>query len=457
MNIVFAAAEAVPFVKVGGLGDVIGSLPVELAKLGHNCSVFIPYYSSIKESVEFYLNLEGLNTKIYTKRIKGVDFYLVKHDTYFGGKVYGSNDEEDSLRFAHFSKIVLKVVIEQLPNTQIIHSHDWHTALISTYLKELGTNIKNVFTIHNLAFQGLIRQLLLDMLNVPWGRFNMNELEFHGYVNLMKGAIVNADAVTTVSKTYASEILTAENGFMLDGVLNNQKHKLEGVVNGLDYDLFDPAKDKAIVKNYSINDMSGKEECSKALKIECGFDINAKRPIFGFVSRLTEQKGITIIVQSLQTIIESGAYVVMLASGNQELEEIMKTFEETHKNNFRIFTRFDLALAQRIYSGSDFYLMPSKFEPCGLSQLIAMRYGTIPVARSVGGLKDTIENGRTGILFDEYSAEALFESVKTAMFIFYNKVQYNEMVKNAMKADFSWEKSAKEFERIYGRVLNINK
>lgn len=451
MNIVYAAAEAVPFAKVGGLGDVIGSLPQEISKLGNNCSVCIPYYSSIKGNFELFHTINN-EAEVYRIQIKNVAFFLIKTTDLFRENVYGTIEEDEAVRFAHFSRMVIRFVNERLPETHIIHSHDWHTSLISIYLKELNSKIKSVFTIHNLAFQGIIGPEILKKIGIPPERFHIEDLEFYGKVNLMKGAIVNSHAVTTVSKTYAEEIMEHEHGFGLEGILTHYKNKIVGIVNGLDYEHFNPATDKTICSNYSSNNISPKENCKKAVCIEAGFSFEAKRPLLGFVSRLTEQKGIDIIIKSLDEIIKSGADFVMLGSGNRETEEFLREYEKKHSGRFKLFTRFDLSLAQRIYSGSDFYLMPSKFEPCGLSQLIAMRYGTIPIAREVGGLKDTITNGITGFLFKEYSSKSLVECVRKSVSLYNNKAEYNKMVISAMRADFSWENSAKVYDTLYKNI-----
>lgn len=448
MNIVYVSAEAVPFAKVGGLGDVIGSLPPEITKRGHNCSICMPYYSSIKGTFELFHTINN-EAAIYKTKIKNTDCFLFKTAGLFRDNIYGSDEEDEALKFTQFSRMVLQFINEKLPKTDIIHCNDWHTAAIPIYLKESDSRIKSVFTIHNLAFQGIISYELFKQINISRNNISFNNLEYYGKINLMKGAIVYSDAVTTVSNTYAEEILHKEYGFGLEGVLTQNKYKLKGILNGLDNDHFNPATDPAIHSNYLYSDMSGKENCNKALCLESGFDYESKRPIMGFVSRLTEQKGIDIIVKAFDEIIESGIDLVMLGNGTNEVEELMREFEKKHEGRFKLFTRFDLSLAQRIYSGSDFYLMPSRFEPCGLSQLIAMRYGSLPIARMVGGLKDTISDQVNGFLFRDYSADALIESVKKAVSVYNDKAKYSKMVSHAMNADFSWYCSAKEYEALY--------
>lgn len=468
-KIFFVASEMVPFVKTGGLGDVIGSLPLELQNKNIDVRVVIPFYSSIKkDNLDFKL-VGTANTfshlkhqaEFYFLDYKSLPVYFVKNDYYFDrSKTYGYDDDYE--RFAFFSKASLDLLKEINFSPDIINFNDWQTGLACLYLKnfyskqELYSRIKSVFTIHNLQYQGVFAKTVLDNITLDESYFTYDKLEFYGNVNFMKAGILYTDAVTTVSPTYAKEIQTNEYGYGLDGLLRF-KNNITGILNGLDRKKYNPVTDENIV-NFGIKDFSGKNLNKKKLCREFGFKYRNTTPIVSVLSRFAEQKGFDIIYQALEKILKLDLQLIIAGTGDADFENLFLKTPLRNKNNFGLNVVFDEELAKQIYAGSDIFLMPSKFEPCGLAQMISMKYGTIPVARKTGGLIDTItdffvdnKNGN-GFLFEEYSPDALVMTLKRVLEIYKNKFIWQNIVFNAMKNDFSWDLSAEKYIELYNEL-----
>ncbi len=474
MKVLFIAAEGAPFVKTGGLGDVIGSLPKELNDDNVDARVVLPLYSSIdreKYNIKFikyiYINLgwRNLYCGIFETELNGVKYYFIDNEQYFKrGNVYGEMD--DGERFAFFSKAALEILphIDFKPN--IINSNDWHTSMSIVYVdlfKKLGyeffKDIKTVLSIHNIEFQGKFNPYILGNL---FGLDNdyLPVMTFDGDINLLKAGIQLADKVNTVSKTYAEEILQPYFSFGLDPVLNNERWKLRGIVNGIDYDKFNPQKDDVIFKNYSYETIDKKVKNKLALQKELALEVNEEIPLVGMVTRLTDQKGIDLIIEVAEEIVNMGTQLVVLGTGDPRLESSLRCLENTRHDRIRSLIMFSNELSSKIYSSSDLYLMPSKSEPCGLSQLIAMRYGTIPVVNRVGGLRDTVvpynplSGEGTGFTFESYNAYDMLNAVRRALDVFnMDKEDWKKIMRNAMNYDSSWVKSAKEYIEMYKEIL----
>lgn len=468
-KILFVASEMVPFVKTGGLGDVIGSLPIELKGKNIDVRVVIPFYKNIKEkNLEFMFTTEinvfaGLNqeAKIYFLDYNGLSVYFVENNYYFDReKIYGYDD--DYLRFAFFSRAVLDFLPKIKFNPDIINFNDWQTGLGCLYLKDFYSKydfyqqIKSVFTIHNLQYQGIFDKKILSLIGLGEKYFSVDNLEFYGNVNFMKAGILYSDAVTTVSPTYAKEIQTKEYGYGLDGLLR-YKNNITGILNGLDLKKYNPEKDRNIV-NFGIKDFSGKNLNKKKLCADFGFKYKNLTPVVSILSRFAEQKGFDIIYRALGKILKLDLELIMVGTGDSDFENLFLKSEFRNYDNFSLNITFDEDLAKQVYAGSDIFLMPSKFEPCGLAQMISMKYGTIPVARKTGGLIDTIKNffvdqkNGNGFLFEEYSPEALFLTLKKVVEIYKNKFVWRNIVLNAMKSDFSWDLSAEKYIELYNSL-----
>ena len=469
MKILFAASEALPFIKIGGLGDVMGALPKELVKAGVDARVVIPMYSTISQEMRdkctlekfFYFSLgwRSCYCGIFKAEADGVTYYLIDNEQYFKrGGAYGEFD--DAERFAFFSKAVLEILpqIDFFPD--IIHANDWHTALVPLYLDtqfrsvEGYENIKTVFSIHNIEFQG---KYGMDILESVFGlsQGNRTLLEFDGCLNLMKGAIECANVVTTVSRTYADEILDPYFSFGLHPILEARRYKLYGIVNGIDTEVFNPETDSNIKTNYSLKTRASKRYNKKALQQEVGLEDRADVPVIGMVTRLTPQKGIDLLEPIMHELMEMDVQLVILGSGYADYENFLKYCDYTYHDKFRAILGFSAELAQKIYAGADLFLMPSKSEPCGLAQMIAMRYGTIPVVHAIGGLRDTVipfdpENlTGNGVNFQSFNASDMLGAVRRAVDIWSNKDQRKAVMYNAMSGDYSWKASSEEYMRIY--------
>lgn len=478
MNILFVASEAHPFIKTGGLGDVIGALPPSLKDLGVDVRVVIPNYRNIKEEIRNNLKyIDSFDVKVGWRsqycgileyEYEGVKFYLLDNEYYFKrGELYGYYD--DGEKFAFFSRAVLEFIkhIDWTPN--VIHCNDWQTAMVPVlhkleYIKEdKFKKIKSILSIHNLFFKGMFSpDVLPELFGYDYEAFFNGSLEHNGAVSFLKGGINYSDKVTTVSKTYAMEIKTAEYGEDLDGLLRYRGDFLEGIVNGIDYKEYNAETDKYIFMNYGSEALENKRLNKEELQKELNLPINKDVPMIGIVSRLTHQKGCDLIIRILDELMKEDIQVVVLGTGDYVYEESFKSFGYKYPEKISSNIRFSNELAHRIYASSDMFLMPSLFEPCGLGQLIALRYGSIPIVRETGGLKDTVipyneytETGN-GFGFRNYSHEELLNIIRYALNIFRNKDKWNRIIKNAMESDNSWEKSAKEYIRVYKELIKDN-
>jgi starch synthase len=477
MHIAFAASECVPYSKTGGLADVVGALPPALAALGHQVTVYTPLYRQTKLA-QAKTVLRSV-TVPFDDRYRfcsivdggthsGVQFYFVDYPPYFDREaLYGTSagDYRDNAeRFALFSRAVLEAS-KFLGRPNIFHCHDWQTALIPVLLRTVYLedpafqDVASVFTIHNMGYQGLFPPEILPLLMLPWDLFTITKLEFYGNVNLLKGALNFADYVTTVSRKYSQEIQTAEYGFGLEGVLRARSSTVTGILNGVDYREWSPESDKYIAARYSAQDLSGKRQCKADLLREFGVSSeDAGPPVIGIVSRFAAQKGFDLIAQVMDRLAREEMIVVALGSGDREYQDMFQRLSKQFPQKIAVKIAYDNALAHKIEAGSDMFLMPSKYEPCGLNQIYSLRYGTVPIVRATGGLDDTIENWDprtqkgTGFKFTGYTGEALLATVRTALQAFQNQSGWEKLMRNGMAKDFSWNASAKEYVRVYERA-----
>ncbi len=489
LKILFVSPEMEPIAKVGGLADVIGALPKALKGLGCDVRVVIPLYRHAKENIErFNLPSRDVSEDVITcidwlpikggileTEIDGVCVYLLKNDSLYDREyIYStpSGDYTDNdLRFGFLSLGALEIAKAVDFKPDIIHCHDWQTALVPACLK-FRKHLKNdpffqgskiVFTIHNLAYQGQFSKEILDELALPWFLFTPQGIEFYGKVNLLKGGIVYSDVVTTVSRTYAEEIKTPQYGCGLDGILraiSNHSNKLIGIINGIDNDEWDPNRDSALYVNYSIDSIGRKLENKTSLRTELGLSMGDDKPLLGVVSRLTEQKGSDLVVESLPQIFDLGFQIVILGSGEEKFERMLQTARKKDPENMAVVTGFNDVMARRIYAGSDFFLMPSRFEPCGLGQMIAMRYGSIPVVRGTGGLLDTVMDYNSsrqksnGFVFYEFLKVSFLDALVRALSVYEKKEEWKKLVIRAMKEDFSWKRSSELYLNLYKGLKN---
>jgi len=477
MHIAFAASECVPYSKTGGLADVVGALPPALAALGHQVTVYTPLYRQTKLA-QAKTVLRSV-TVPFDDRYRfcsivdggthsGVQFYFVDYPPYFDREaLYGTSagDYRDNAeRFALFSRAVLEAS-KFLGRPDIFHCHDWQTALIPVLLRTVYLedpafqDVASVFTIHNMGYQGLFPPEILPLLMLPWDLFTITKLEFYGNVNLLKGALNFADYVTTVSRKYSQEIQTAEYGFGLEGVLRARSSTVTGILNGVDYREWSPESDKYIAARYSGQDLSGKRLCKADLLREFGVSSeDARPPVIGIVSRFAAQKGFDLIAQVMDRLAREEMIVVALGSGDREYQDMFQRLSKQFPQKIAVKIAYDNALAHKIEAGSDMFLMPSKYEPCGLNQIYSLRYGTVPIVRATGGLDDTIENWDprtqkgTGFKFTGYTGEALLATVRTALQAFQDRSGWEKLMRNGIAKDFSWNASAKEYVRVYERA-----
>src|SRR5881409_1177665 len=465
MKILFAAAEAYPLAKVGGLGDVAGSLPKALKALGHDVRIVMPRYGTIQgpqeEVARFPVQLGSVRHEagLRTARIGEVPVYLVdKPDLYDRPKVY--EYEDDGKRFGFFCKAILGLIPTADFWPDVIHTNDWHSALVSAFLRSAGAEdprfrrIGTVLTIHNLLHQGLFPRELFDWLGLPGDLWAPEGAEFYGQFNFMKAGIVCADFVNTVSPTYAKEIQTPEFGEGLDGLLRSRAAKLSGILNGIDYDVWNPAKDPFVAQRYAKSTVEKKRADKAALQKEAGLPSDPTRPLIGYVSRVTAQKGFDILIDALPDILDLGIQFVLLGTGEKKFEDPVSQLARAW-SDLIVWLKYDEALAHRIYAGSDFFLMPSKFEPCGLGQMISLRYGTIPIVRATGGLSDTVGDvaadpkGGNGFLFSKFSGPELLDAISRAV-AFYRKGRgWRALQQRAMATDLSWAASARAYAAVY--------
>ena len=475
MQIVFASAECAPFVKTGGLGDVAGSLPAALVRAGAEVIVMVPKYATIKDEfkaqmehfADFYVSLGWRNEYCGLEKLEhdGVTYMFIDNERYFA-RDYPYGFFDDGERFAFFSKAITES-LQHLPagfECDILHCNDWQTALAPVFLREfyqglpLYDRVKTVFSIHNVAFQGQFSDTVMeDILGVAHIPAAASQLRCDACsVNYMLGALRYADAITTVSPTYANEIQTPEFGEGLDGVLRERSYALQGILNGIDVAGFDPATDKRIAANYTVEDRSGKAVCKAKLQEELGLEVRDDRPLMVMVTRLTRQKGLDLVMYALDRILAGGVQVAVLGTGDRDYEDGLRYFQDKYPGTMAARIEFDPALSQRMYAAADMFLMPSKFEPCGLSQIIAMRYGTLPIVRETGGLKDTVKpyneftGEGTGFSFSNFNGDEMGDAVFRAARVFWdNRDAWNQLVTQAMSQDFSWTRSADKYLDLY--------
>ena len=476
MYVAFAASECVPFSKTGGLADVLGALPKALAELGHRVTVFVPKYrqtqlensttliSSITvpfdDQYRFCSVLDG-------GTLAGVQFYFIDYPEFFDrDALYGTSlgDYHDNAeRFALFSRAVIEAS-KILGVPDVFHCHDWQSALVPVLLRTLYEqdpafrNVPTVFTIHNIGYQGLFSPDTLPLLMLPWDLFTITKMEFYGKLNFLKGALVYSDYITTVSRRYSQEIQTAEYGFGLEGVLRSRAGVIAGILNGVDYNEWSPEKDRFIAANYSASNLAQKAKDKQELLKEFGVDPASTLPVIGIVSRFAAQKGFDLISQVADRLAREEVITVALGSGDKDYEDLFRRINKQFPQKLAVKIAYDNALAHKIEAGADMFLMPSRYEPCGLNQIYSLRYGTVPIVRATGGLDDTIENfdpatGKgSGFKFSEYSGEALLETIHKALTVYKDRQAWTQLMKNGMSKDFSWRASAREYARVYERA-----
>ncbi|MDE6635816.1 MAG: glycogen synthase GlgA, partial [Lachnospiraceae bacterium] len=477
MNVLFAAFEAVPFLKTGGLGDVAGSLPPALKKAGCDVRVIIPkfldmpdeYKSKLEHVTDFYVPLGWRNQYCGIEQLEhnGVTYYFVDNEAYFARHgAYGYFD--DGERIAFFSKAIVEC-IQYLPDFEcdVLHCNDWHTALAPVFLREfyggipLYDNIKTVFTVHNLKFQGQFTDLILgDILGLSHIAPAAQQLRCdRTSINYMQGALCYSDILSTVSPTYAGEIQNSYYGEHMEKIFQRRNHVLYGILNGIDTDVYNPEKDMDIAKQFSSDNIDGKKECKRAIQEELGLEQNPDIPLIIMIGRLTEQKGMDLVKKVLDELMRESVQVAILGTGDREYEDTLRYFENVYRGKLSARIMFDEKLSHRMYAGADMILMPSRFEPCGLSQMIAMAYGTLPIVREVGGLKDSVKpynmytGEGTGFSFANYNAHEMLFTIKNAIYVYYNKKDdWNKLQQTAMNEDFSWSQAAESYVDMYLRL-----
>jgi starch synthase len=480
MKILFATSEAVPFAKTGGLGDVSGALPRVLAQMGHEVTLILPKYRQVNEKrFKLIKKKVGLQVPI-AQKIEEAEVYsvelaprfnalLVRQDTYYQrDQLYGTINgdfEDNAERFIFFSRSVLEAALALELQPDIIHCNDWQTGLIPVYLKTLYHVVPSlgqaasIFTVHNLAYQGLFWHYDMPMTNLGWELFTPQALEFYDKINFLKGGTVFADAVTTVSRRYMEEIQTEEFGCGLDGVFRDRRKDLYGILNGVDYGEWSPEVDPFIKQRYGPSDLKGKRECKADLQREFRLATKEDVPLIGSISRLAEQKGIDLIAADMEKMMELGLQFVLLGTGEEKYHLQFQKFSEKYPQQVGVKIGFDNALAHKIEAGADMFLMPSRYEPCGLNQIYSLKYGTVPIVRATGGLDDTIQDFTptnlegNGFKFGDYSPSCLLETIKRALQVYRNKITWEKLLLRGMSADFSWEQSARAYLKVYQETL----
>jgi len=477
-----ASPEVAPFSKTGGLADVAGSLPLALATSA-DVALFTPYYKCVRESgietkslaVSLSIPVGGGVREVRLRqggwaRSKAAVYFLECDEYFDRDQLYGTRDgdfPDNAERFAFFCRAVLEAALALELKPDVIQAHDWQTGLIPVYLKTLYADrfpksTRAVMTLHNLSYQGLFPPHEFGVTGLPPALFGIEHLEFYGKWSFLKGGLVFSDWLTTVSPTYSKEILREDLGCGLDGVLRVRQDSLSGILNGVDYSLWDPTDDPLIPKNYSAKNLKGKEECKVALQRRAGLRRDKSIPLVGMITRLVEQKGIDIFLQMAPSLSQDVVQFVILGTGSASYEERLKALAAKDPDYFSVFTTFDNQLAHEIEAGADMFLMPSKFEPCGLNQIYSMRFGTIPVVRRTGGLADTVVDasrdniktgGATGFSFTDYSGDALYACLQRALSHFQDKKVWNQLMLNAMARDHSWESSAAEYLKLFKRLV----
>ncbi len=456
LKVLLASSEVVPFAKTGGLADVAGALPLVLEALGVDVRVIMPRYGSIKAVGESAAI--GKNVKVY---FAASDEYFSRPELY--GDKFG--DYKDNLdRFTFFSKAIFNILKKDNFKPDVIHCNDWQTALVPVYLNTLYkydpffSKTKTVFTIHNLAYQGLFPKEEFPKIGLDWSLFNMHLFEFYGKVNLMKAGIVYADMINTVSPTYAEEIQTKEFGCGLEGVIAERRDRLVGILNGIDYKIWNPAFDNKIFKKYSINNFADKYTDKARLQEEAGLKVNSRIPLIGVISRLADQKGFDLVADIIDKVLAMDLQFILLGTGEHKYHVLFEKIQKTYSKNAAIYLKFDAILAQKIYAGSDMFLMPSRYEPCGLGQLISFKYGTVPIVRQTGGLKDSVDEfdpstgEGSGFTFTSYESGRLLAAIKKAVSAYGNKNAWEALTKKIMGYDYSWKRSAEDYVDLYERA-----
>lgn len=479
MKVLLASSEAIPFAKTGGLADVAGALPPALSEHGVDVSIILPCYKKALPAtldagdqvaaihVPTFERDEGGAIRRTTLPGTNVPVYLIEHDAYFARNgLYGECGDDypdNAARFAFFSRAVIEAILVLDMDLDVLHVNDWQTALAPLYIKTLYAaeqrlvRTKTLLSVHNLAYQGIFPHWDMRVVGLPWKHFNVGELEFNGNVNFLKGGLVSADALATVSPTYAREIQTSSMGCGLDGVLREHSDRLTGVLNGIDSSAWDPGADPALPARYDAGNLHGKEVCRRALLQEHGLPDDSQVPLIGVISRLDEHKGFDILAEAIKDILDLPARMILLGTGDQHYHRTFRDLAARRPRDIAVNLRFDNPLAHRIQAGSDFFLMPSRCEPCGLTQMYSMRYATVPIVRSTGGLADTVFDvdsrdgpaDANGFTFVPYSADALLECVRRAVTQFADKACMNTLRQNGMSRDDSWSTRARDYVSIY--------
>ena len=480
MKILFASPEAVPFAKTGGLADVSGALSRTLAQMGHEVSLILPKYRRVDER-SFHLTKAGVRLQVsISQRVENAEVYVaelapkfraffIRQDAYYDrDQLYGTPNgdfEDNAERFTFFSRSLVEAAVALDLKPDIIHCNDWQTGLCPVYLKTLYRDVPSlkqaasIFTIHNIGYQGLFWQYDMQITNLGWELFTPQALEFYGKINFLKGGIVFADAVTTVSQKYMEEIQTPEFGSGLDGVLRDRKGDLHGILNGVDYEEWSPLKDPFIKQRYDPSNLQGKSVCKADLQQEYGLPVKEDIPLVGVISRLADQKGFDLITAIMEEMMTLGLQFVLLGMGEEKYHLLFERIGKKYPHQAGIKIAFDNALAHKIEAGSDMLLMPSRYEPCGLNQIYSLKYGTVPIVRATGGLDDTIQDfdpmsgEGNGFKFQDYSPSALLKAIQRALQIYRQRAVWKKLMMQGMSADFSWERSAKAYVKIYQDTL----
>ncbi|HLG21205.1 MAG TPA: glycogen synthase GlgA [Candidatus Manganitrophaceae bacterium] len=479
LHIVMAVSEAVPYAKTGGLADVIGALSKALSARGAAITIFLPLYEQIDRN-RFSLKSTGHTfdvpvsnrreeAELFTHQREGLTYYFVKKDRYFKRPgLYGTNEgdyPDNAERFVFFSRAVLEAAKALELRADVIHCHDWHTGLIPVYLKTLYASeplfqkTASLFTIHNLGYQGIFWHHDWPLLNLPWDYFNHDALEFYGKINFLKGGLVFADALSTVSPKYAKEIQTAAYGHRLEGVLAGRKKDLYGILNGIDTEEWDPSRDLYIPFQYHSKNLAGKEKCKAALQKELGLPVDKGIPLLAMITRLTEQKGVDLAAEVFEKVLRQGAQWVILGSGEKRFEALFEALGKKHPRRAFIKVAYDNGLAHRIEAGADIFLMPSRYEPCGLNQMMSLRYGTPPVVRATGGLDDTVTQfdpktlQGNGFEFKSFTPTAFLRRIQNALSLFREKKRWKALIQNGMGGDYSWNASADKYLKLYYSIV----
>jgi len=464
VKILFASAEVAPFAKTGGLADVAGSLPGALSELGLSTSVILPFYKCVQNmGLDFaQFRIGEFEFRRYKK--SGVEYIFVVNDEYYKrDNLYSEPDgdyRDNDLRFSYFSKAITSFAVESDFKPDIINLNDWQTGLVPVYLKLLGAEVKTLFTVHNIGYQGLFKKDALERIGVPQSFYKIDGMEYYGKISFLKAGIVYSSAISTVSEKYSKEILTPEFGCGMDGILRTRRRELYGIINGVDYKDWDPAHDSHIALNYDSETIGKKNECKIDLIKSAGLPPETqKRPLIGIISRLAEQKGIDLVVEAAKEIIDLGASIIILGTGDAKYNDLSKNIARQYPEYISSHIKFDNELAHKIEAGSDMFVIPSRYEPCGLNQLYSMRYGTLPVVRATGGLDDTVidlsrdkERGN-GIKFTNATKEDLLNAISRAIKLYRNKAAWKEIIKKIMLLDFSWHASALRYKKLYEKLL----